>query len=109
MLTAIPESGRKAARMTPYNNLGLVVVGLCALGANECAVLRVQTLPRLAASMRFFALAWAVLLPFYALQPYLKSLRDLGAVAEFLPTYSGVLLLLTAEPLWREAVHRGAT
>jgi len=95
--------------MTPYDNLALVVVGLCALAANECAVLRVQTLPRLAAAMRFFALAWAVLLPFYALQPYLKSLHDLGVVAEFLPTYSGVLLLLTAEPLWREASHRGVT
>lgn len=95
--------------MTSYDNLALVVVGLCALGANECAVIRVQTLPRLAAAMRFFAFAWAVLLPFYALQPYLKSFHALGVVAEFLPTYSGVLLLLTAEPLWREAKDRGAT
>jgi hypothetical protein len=70
--------------------------------------------------MRFFALAWVVLLPYYALQQYLAQLPDnalqqyliqlpdLKLVAEFLPTYSGVLLLLTTEPLWREAANRDA-
>ncbi len=58
--------------------------------------------------MRFFALAWAVLLPYYTLQQYLRPLPDLlSLVAEFLPTYSGILVVLTAEPLLREAASRG--
>ena len=95
--------------MTPYNNWALVAVTACVLGATECSVLRAHTRPRLSTSMRFFALSWAVLLPFYALQQYLKTLPALGLVAEFLPTYSGVLLLLSAEPLWREARRNGVT
>ncbi|HKV91351.1 MAG TPA: hypothetical protein VJW20_02260 [Candidatus Angelobacter sp.] len=60
--------------------------------------------------MRFFAVSWAVLLPFYALQQYLGPLTSptrLSLIAEFLPTYSGILLLLTAEPLLREAHDHG--
>jgi hypothetical protein len=93
--------------MTTYG-WALSAVGACVVGATECSVLVGR--PRLATSMRFFAASWAVLLPFYALQQYLGPLESptrLSLIAEFLPTYSGILLLLTAEPLLREAHDQG--
>jgi hypothetical protein len=58
----------------------------------------------------FFALSWAVLLPYYALQAYsrpMKPLGSLGLILEFLATYSSVPLLLTVEPLLRQARAQG--
>lgn len=95
--------------MTGDLKFAILTVAFCALGATICAVVRSESSPRLATAMRFFALSWAVLLPFYALQPDIKTVAGVGVVAEFLPTFAGVLLVLTAEPLWREARDRGAT
>lgn len=94
--------------MTGYLKFSILAVAFCALGATICAVVRSESSPRLATAMRFFALSWAVLIPFYALQPHIKTVKGLGVIAEFLPTYAGVLLVLTAEPLWREARDRSA-
>lgn len=95
--------------MTAYDKFAIVSAALCGLGGTVCAVVRSYKIPRLATAMKFFAFSWAVLIPFYTLQPHLKDVQGLGVIAEFLPTYAGVLLLATAEPLFREAVSRGAT
>jgi len=85
---------------------GIFAVLVCAIATIECAIVSARKDPRLFTSMIFFALNWAVLLPYYALQPFLEKWKELGEVAEFLPAYSAVLLLLTSEPLWREVTAR---
>jgi hypothetical protein len=132
---------------TRYDEWALGAVTLCVLGATECAVLVAHgraraklptSVARLSTSLRFFALSWAVLLPYYALQAYLRELTSydsplqaylreltsygsplqaylreltsyvpLGLILEFLATYTVVPLLLTVEPLLRQARAQG--
>jgi hypothetical protein len=95
--------------MSSSLKFALAAVAVCVFFSTQFAVRR-RDRPRLSTSLRFFALAWAVLMPFYALQYQLTKFESLkidvtpfGLIAEFLPTYSGILLLVAAEPLWREA------
>lgn len=105
--------------MTLYT-WALGAVTFCVLGATECAVLVARgracaklptSVARLSTALMFFALSWAVLLPYYALQEAYSSLEksvgSLGLILEFLATYSAVPLLLTVEPLLRQARAQG--
>jgi hypothetical protein len=76
--------------------LGAVI--LCIVGTVECSK-KVREHPPLVASLVFFGLSWALLLPYY----YLQANQPRGAVEEelgqILTAYSAILWMLTAVPL----------
>jgi len=80
------------------------VVACIVLTIHSARVVKKQT--RLFTSLTFFALSWAMLLPYYGLQERKEVVKGLGEVFELLPAYSGLLLTLAGGPLRREAVVR---
>jgi hypothetical protein len=96
----------------PVDYYAIAAVAGCAFTSGECAAF-LNERQRLATSLKFFALAWVVLLPYYALTHYLpilckdvETMHVLKNVSEFLPTYSGILTLASSEPLWQEVATR---
>jgi len=88
-----------------YGSLSAVM--LCTIGSIACAdrVRRSRKDHRLFVALILFALNWAILLPYYALQT-LSHTVDIAEIRNFLPAYSGVLILFTGGALHREAIDR---
>jgi len=95
--------------MEPADIGALLSVTACTVSAIECAR-HVQREPRdhrLFVSLILFALNWAILLAYYALQTDKQTLTGIiRDVRNFLPAYSGVLILFAGGALRREAVAR---
>lgn len=84
--------------METVDIFALAAVTLCIIGTVECAK-AVRKHPALLASLVFFGLSWALLLPFYSLQADPASAKEQGELADMLAAYSAILLMLTAVPL----------
>jgi hypothetical protein len=84
--------------MKPVDIFALGAVTLCIIGTVECSK-RVRQHPPLLASLVFFALSWALLLPYYYLQANPRPGDEERELAEMLSAYSAILLTLTAVPL----------
>jgi hypothetical protein len=93
--------------VSPAHYGALISVMLCSGGGIICAQhVRVNKKDhRLFVSLILFALNWAILLPYYALQTDNQP-SDIVNVRNFLPAYSGVLMLFAGGALLREAVDR---
>lgn len=86
---------------------------VCVAATVHCAVDYAKRDARLFTCLTFFALCWAVLLPYYALIHLMNTLdhkslayNNLREIIELFPAYSGFLLTLASAPLRREADYR---
>jgi hypothetical protein len=84
--------------MKTVDAFALGAVTLCIIGTIECSR-EVLEHPPLFASLVFFALSWALLLPYYYLQAHPVSGEEQRELVEILSAYSAILLMLTAVPL----------
>lgn len=92
--------------------LAWVTVIVCVFATVQCAIKYAKRHTKIFASLTFFALCWAILLPYYGLMhlrtEWSKSLTpdDLSRLTEIIetfPAYSGLLLTMAGGPLRREA------
>jgi hypothetical protein len=84
------------------DGFALGAVTVCIIATVECSS-EVRGNPAFFASLVFFALSWALLLPYYYLQANPGEGDDQRELVEILSAYSAILLMLTAVPL-REGV-----
>jgi hypothetical protein len=93
-----PEVRLEEKNMRTVDAFALGAVTLCIIGTVECSK-KVRQLPPLFASLVFFALSWALLLPYYYLQANPVGGDEQRELVEMLSGYSAILLTLTAVPL----------
>jgi hypothetical protein len=84
--------------MKTVDAVALGALALCIAGTIECSN-DVRGNPPLFASLLFFALSWALLLPYYYLQANPQQGEEQRELVEILSAYSAILLMLTAVPL----------
>jgi hypothetical protein len=84
--------------MRTVDVFALGAVTLCIAGTVECSR-KVREHPPLVASLVFFALSWALLLPYYYLQANQPCGVEQEELGELLTAYSAILWMLTAVPL----------
>lgn len=88
------------------NIVAWAAVVACIVATVICATKYTKRYARLFTSLTLFALGWALLLPYYGLQPEKGRSKDLSEILELLPAYSGLLLALAGGALAREAAVR---
>lgn len=95
--------------MSPAVWVAWAATVFCIIGTVVIALVFAQENARLFASLVFFALHWAFLLPYWGLRGQGFDLpQNLIDMVELLPVFSGFLLMLSAGPLRREAEIRNS-